>query len=113
MQVIDGLDWVKANHQPSAVAVMALGGDAQSALDLAVHNLVLSGVNVMVAAGNEDTDACTKSPARCVSSEYRHHGIPMEFAALPHLMMPDGAAHQSLIITGAHIALVDVMPEDA
>lgn len=43
---------------------MALGGDAQYALDLAVHNLVAAGVAVMVAAGNEDTDACSKSPAR-------------------------------------------------
>ena len=64
--MIDGLDWVTSNHQSPAVAVMALGGDAQYALDLAVHNLVLAGVTVMVAAGNEDTDACTKSPARSV-----------------------------------------------
>ena len=53
------------NHVRPAVVVMALGGDSQAALDLAVHNLVLSGLPVFVAAGNEDTDACTMSPARC------------------------------------------------
>jgi len=50
-----------------AVAVMALGGDAQYALDLAVHNLVAAGIPVMVAAGNDDTNACLMSPARSAS----------------------------------------------
>ncbi len=39
-------------------------GDSQYALDLAVAQVVQAGVAVMVAAGNEDTDACLKSPAR-------------------------------------------------
>ena len=39
-------------------------GDSQYALDLAVAEVVQAGVPVMVAAGNEDTDACLKSPAR-------------------------------------------------
>ena len=64
LQVIAGLDWVKANHKTPAAVVMALGGDGQTALDMAVHNLAVSGLAVFVAAGNEDTDACTKSPAR-------------------------------------------------
>ena len=46
------------------MAVLALGGDAQYALDLAVHNLVAAGIPVLVAAGNDDQDACVKSPAR-------------------------------------------------
>ncbi|CAK0782475.1 hypothetical protein CVIRNUC_005706 [Coccomyxa viridis] len=63
-QVIQGLDWVRQHYAPPAVVVMALGGDSQYALDMAVRNLALAGVPVVVAAGNEDTDACAKSPAR-------------------------------------------------
>ncbi len=63
-QVIQGLDWVRQNYEAPATVVMALGGEAQYALDLAVHDLARAGVSVLVAAGNEDTDACTKSPAR-------------------------------------------------
>ena len=48
-----------------AVVVMALGGEPQYALDMAVRALVSAGVPVVVAAGNEDSDACAKSPARC------------------------------------------------
>ena len=62
--MIEGLEWVRQHYEPPAVVVMALGGEAQYALDMAVRNLALSGVPVVVAAGNEDTDACSKSPAR-------------------------------------------------
>lgn len=65
MQVIEGLDWVREHYEAPAVVVMALGGEAQYALDVAVRNLVLAGVAVVTAAGNEDSDACSKSPARC------------------------------------------------
>ena len=64
-QVVAGLDWVRRNAVRPAVVVMALGGDSQYALDLAVRSLVRDGgIPVVVAAGNEDTDACSKSPAR-------------------------------------------------
>ncbi|KAK9829252.1 hypothetical protein WJX72_004782 [[Myrmecia] bisecta] len=63
-QVIQGLNWIKYNRVMPAVVVMSLGGDPQYALDLAVHDLVSSGVSVVVAAGNNDMDACSKSPAR-------------------------------------------------
>ncbi|KAL0038988.1 hypothetical protein WJX77_004310 [Trebouxia sp. C0004] len=63
-QVIQGLEWVKDNFVPPAAVVMALGGESQYALDLAVAEVVQAGVPVMVAAGNEDTDACLTSPAR-------------------------------------------------
>lgn len=63
-QVIEGLDWVREHYVAPAVVVMALGGEPQYALDMAVRALVLSGVSVVVAAGNEDSDACAKSPAR-------------------------------------------------
>ena len=39
-QVIEGLDWVREHYVAPAVVVMALGGDAQYALDMAVRSLV-------------------------------------------------------------------------
>jgi len=66
--VVDGIDWVTANHQSPAVANMSLGGGASSTLDNAVNNSVASGVFYAVAAGNESTDACTKSPARAADA---------------------------------------------
>ncbi len=66
--VVDGVDWVAANHQPPAVANMSLGGGASTALDNAVSNAVSDGILVVAAAGNENTDACTKSPARVSSA---------------------------------------------
>ncbi len=64
--VIAGLDWVAAHHQPGrpAVANMSLGGGASATLDDAVRRVIADGVTMAVAAGNENTDACTKSPAR-------------------------------------------------
>ncbi|MEQ1788485.1 MAG: S8 family peptidase [Acidimicrobiales bacterium] len=63
--VIRGIEWVIGNHttQP-AVANMSLGGSASTAIDTAIRNLVADKVTVVVAAGNEAADACTKSPAR-------------------------------------------------
>ena len=62
--VIDGMDWVAANASYPAVANMSLGGGASSALDDAVTNMRNSSVTVVVAAGNENQDACNVSPAR-------------------------------------------------
>ena len=54
---------VAKSHQLQTVFGL-LTGDPQYALDLAVAEVVRAGVAVMVAAGNGDTDACLKSPAR-------------------------------------------------
>lgn len=64
--VVAGLDWIVAHHQSGqpAVANMSLGGGASTALDAAVDRVIADGVTMAVAAGNENTDACTKSPAR-------------------------------------------------
>lgn len=64
--VIAGLDWVVQHHQTGdpAVANMSLGGAASSTLDAAVRRVIADGVTMAVAAGNENTDSCTKSPAR-------------------------------------------------
>ncbi|MFI8340252.1 S8 family peptidase [Streptomyces sp. NPDC085639] len=63
-QVVAGIDWVTRNAVKPAVANMSLGGGADSALDAAVRNSIASGITYAVAAGNESTNASTKSPAR-------------------------------------------------
>ena len=64
--VIAGIDWVTGNHLPGqpAVANMSLGGGADPATDTAVNNSIADGVSYAVAAGNDNVDACTSSPAR-------------------------------------------------
>ncbi|MER5703705.1 S8 family serine peptidase [Micromonospora sp. NPDC002296] len=64
-QVISGIDWVTGDHDPGelAVANMSLGGPVDQALNDAVAASIADGVSYGVAAGNESTDACTKSPA--------------------------------------------------
>ncbi len=62
--VIAGVDWVTANHVKPAVANMSLGGGASSSLDFAVSNSINAGVTYVVAAGNDNKNACSYSPAR-------------------------------------------------
>ena len=68
--VIAGLEWIVSDHTAGvpAVANMSLGGGKSSALETAVANLVLDGVTVVVAAGNETQDACNVSPAGAPSA---------------------------------------------
>jgi len=62
--VIAGIDWVTANAIKPAVANMSLGGGASQAIDDAVRRSAATGVFYALAAGNEGTNACTRSPAR-------------------------------------------------
>jgi subtilisin family serine protease len=62
-QIIAGIDWVRQNAIKPAVANMSLGGGLSTALNDATTNLWNSGVFVAVAAGNDNVDACTASPA--------------------------------------------------
>ncbi len=62
--VIAGVDWVTKNHIQPAVANMSLGGGASQALDDAIRAGVAAGVTFVVAAGNENQNACNVSPAR-------------------------------------------------
>ena len=68
--VIQGINWMIQHHvagQP-AVANLSLGGGFDVALNDAIERAVADGITVVVAAGNEATDACTKSPASAVSA---------------------------------------------
>ena len=67
--VIAGVDFVRTDcGNRTCVANMSLGGGASSALDNAVRNAVNSGVTFVVAAGNENQNACNVSPAREASA---------------------------------------------
>ncbi|WP_202976950.1 S8 family serine peptidase [Ornithinimicrobium flavum] len=66
--VIAGMDWVASNAVRPAVANMSLGGGASTSTDAAVDRMVASGVPVVVAAGNENQNACNVSPARAASA---------------------------------------------
>jgi serine protease len=61
--VIAAVDWVTANAQKPAVANMSLGGSVNAPMNDAVAASIASGVVYAVAAGNESTDACSRSPA--------------------------------------------------
>ena len=62
--VIAGVDWVADNHVKPAVANMSLGGGNSSALDEAVRRAIAAGVTMVVAAGNDNSNACSGSPNR-------------------------------------------------
>ncbi|MDC0712426.1 Ig-like domain-containing protein [Stigmatella sp. ncwal1] len=62
--VISGVDWVTEHHVSPAVANLSLEGGTSDALDQAIRNSTAAGVVYTVAAGNENLDACTQSPAR-------------------------------------------------
>jgi len=62
--IVDGLDWVIADKSGPSVVNLSLGGIAYAPLDAAVERTVAAGITVVVAAGNDGTDACESSPAR-------------------------------------------------
>lgn len=66
--VISGIDWVKNNASGPSVANMSLGGGVSQAVDDAVNNAVASGVSFVVAAGNDNSNACNYSPARAANA---------------------------------------------
>ncbi|HKG91169.1 MAG TPA: S8 family peptidase [Gemmatimonadaceae bacterium] len=78
--IIAGVEYVTLNHVKPAVANLSVSGPYSYALNTAVMNLVSAGVFVSVAAGNENTYACNRSPASAstattvaatTSSDYR------------------------------------------
>jgi Subtilase family/Peptidase inhibitor I9 len=61
---IDGINFMVSQATPRAVGNMSLGGTLSDALDAAVGNAVAAGYTMVVAAGNDNVNACTTSPAR-------------------------------------------------
>jgi lysophospholipase L1-like esterase len=63
--LLEGLDWVTANAIKPAVANLSVSlAGVNTAVDDAIANSIASGVVYSVAAGNDNADACTRSPAR-------------------------------------------------
>lgn len=67
--VVKGVEWAvkhQKNNFPGQPAVisMSLGGGANKAMDRAVQEAAKAGNIVVVAAGNDNSDACRYSPAR-------------------------------------------------
>lgn len=64
--VVGGIDWVvsqyNANKKPTVIN-MSLGGSTSVILNQAVDAAFEAGIVVVVAAGNEDLDACDGSPS--------------------------------------------------
>ena len=74
--VVKGVEWATISHQKKvedakkgkkkfkgSVANMSLGGGKATILDLAVNAAVDAGVHFAVAAGNDNADSCSYSPA--------------------------------------------------
>ncbi|CAB95812.1 MULTISPECIES: serine protease [Streptomyces] len=61
--VLAGIDWVTRNADGPSVANMSIGGGRTQSVNDAVDASVASGVTWVVAAGNNNADACSYSPS--------------------------------------------------
>lgn len=68
--VIAGINWMITNHISGvpAVANMSLGGAISSSFNAAVENAFADGIVMVVAAGNNNLNACNYSPASAPSA---------------------------------------------
>ncbi|GGK14181.1 hypothetical protein GCM10008955_04430 [Deinococcus malanensis] len=67
--VIAGVNWAVSNKgTATAVANMSLGGGASQAVDDAVNSAASKNLVMVVAAGNENQNACNVSPARAANA---------------------------------------------
>ncbi len=61
--LISGINWVQANRLNPAVVNMSLNGGFSAAVNTSINSLSNSGVTVVVAAGNDNDNACNYSPS--------------------------------------------------
>jgi len=79
--VIKGVEWAATAHSEKALAAkrskkkfkgsaanMSLGGGKSTTLDLAVNAAVDAGIHFAVAAGNDNADSCSYSPAAAANA---------------------------------------------
>jgi len=66
--VIAGVDWSVNNHLKPSLGSMSLGGARSPTLNAAIDSATQQGLIMIVAAGNENTDACTRSPASAATA---------------------------------------------
>ena len=67
--VVAGLDWVRQNAEAPAVINLSVGFAGTDAyVDDAVKSAVAAGFTVVMSAGNDGADACTRSPARVAAT---------------------------------------------
>merc|ERR1712003_615823 len=62
--VVSAMDWITRHAEKPAIVSMSLGGKGRSRMEQAAINKAIdAGITVVVAAGNENDDACKYSPA--------------------------------------------------
>lgn len=66
--LLAGLDWILQQASGPSVVNMSLGGARSSSLDRQVDLLLQTGLTTVVAAGNDNQDACNTSPARVANA---------------------------------------------
>jgi hypothetical protein len=62
--VVNGVEWLLANKRPQAVANMSLAIPPNATVEASIRSLINAGVTVVASAGNNNTDACSQTPAR-------------------------------------------------
>ncbi|MFP2908920.1 S8 family peptidase [Pyxidicoccus sp. 3LFB2] len=66
--IIAGVNWMRQNHTKPAVANFSISGPPSRAMDDAIRSAIGAGITVVVAAGNEEKDACRFSPGRVAAA---------------------------------------------
>jgi subtilisin family serine protease len=66
--LIAGLNWIASNPRKPAVINISLKINKSAALEATIENIISIGVPVVVAAGNDDQDACMQSPANIANT---------------------------------------------
>jgi subtilisin family serine protease len=62
--IVAALNWLIANHQPNSVLNISMAVKTSTTdFEEPINTLISQGVTVVVAAGNDNADACTYSPA--------------------------------------------------